>query len=245
MAALPSPVTSVTSLIRESSPPSGTPASPVHQYLGSGQLEVVQGRNGGIYVIAAGTDGSAYREFLVDSAGRPLCKITDGTNDLALNSDGSVNVRSSESVGNYLQAYSTTLIPPGSETITITPAAGYIAELIFIGFTCPAYGGAGDYHRLDVSVVDSLYIVQRAISWQAAGDQKLLVQNNMVMGNGFVVNTDDGSAVTMDYVAQQFAVRGQVFDNAHPLIVKYSINGISDNAQTRLYNVVYRLKKVA
>ena len=236
--ALPTEKITATTFVREGSPPGGTVASPGPQYWsdGNSQWELVQGENGAIFAIAAGLDGATYRQVKVDSAGRLIMILSDGTDDLAVNTDGSINTRGDETIVEDTQGLSTSLTSTANETFVITPTAGTIAELVGWYFTVLGPSGAGSgYHIASVAMGSGTFL------WIASWiyNKPMQIMNGMPDQAAY-----NGNDTSLDQAAYGQSLKGLLFSSTSPLTFKYTNMTDVATTRTRNWNVIYIEREV-
>lgn len=214
-------------------------SAPIPQYFNPTNdiYEVLLGRNGANRVELYGPDGNpislptaltaggGLKVGLVDSipAGANIIgqvKLTDGTDGLLINTNGSLNIVPVNSAGTELftasnpgnvqltgrkaqlsivsQNPATTVPTGGGEGISIIATSGYLAKLQHIYFTVPAPNGAtSGYHKLIIGI-GTTTSTDRFYEIQAPYNQTLLFGFG-VLGNGNTLIQPTDMAQVLSY----------------------------------------------
>ena len=275
MAILPSAVTAITTVGREGTPPGSNVASPFSQYYSpdNTRIEATQGEAGAIYTIASGYDGGDYRELLVDSSGRPISlisdgtdtlaintggsiKIGDGTTDLAINTGGSINTISGPTIATSNTTQAGNLAAAASENTDLSPGAGIVGYVESIGFfiaapdTWSSGAASSGSHQLTITRTTGAALISARIALlRAPFSEPLVVYANVLMNDTQVVDAGSTTAIGADAGLAAAAIRGQVFDATNQLRLTYTNNTDvtalnGDSEAIRYYTVVYRKEYV-
>lgn len=196
--------TQPTTLIRETTPPSGKTASPVGQYVKSGSVYISQGTNGGMYVIPAGYDGSNYQH-------------------LTANTNGHLRV-SRETYAFTKTTTTQDITATNAETITLSSTTGYHNYVYFIGFRVDAPDGAGSgTHSVNLYWGDSdegtYTSLSMAPTYSVAYNANIVFRSSGTLSDGvftpnrgplFVYGASDDERCRVHYVNNTNVTQSQV-----------------------------------